>query len=72
MTSKEKLYSAKRQALLRSISLVSADLAMLCKKGDLRRIDLPFLKKTEQELRRYHDLLIGGSEIPIKEGKSSE
>lgn len=72
MTSKEKLYTDKRRALLRSCILLLMNLLLESKKSQLKLIDLAFIKKTEQQLRKYDELLFPSSKIPVKIGESEE
>jgi len=72
MTSKEKIYRDLRLAKLRSIVFLAEDLILVSKKSQLSLINLKFLKDTEKELQRYHDLLIIGSKDMGKIGLSKE
>jgi len=72
MTSKEKQYRDLRLAKLRTIVFLVEDLVLISKKSQLSLINLKFLKDTEKEFQRYHDLLIVGSKLPIKIGVSGK
>lgn len=72
MVSKEKLYRDKRIMKMRNIVMLTEDLVLGCPKSKLKFIDLAFLKKTEQELQKYHNLLKVAPKISEKIGEKSE